>query len=391
MKLAIVLDNNVTKAIVAPFEAVAAASHGIEFVVFIGEKNKSETASITLPKCYLSHKKEVMSALREPVRSIRRLRTNTESRMDFYYNSLADDLRGFDAVYTQDVSRSLYTLASLKEELGFKIMLRWWEVLPYKRLFNAKDRYIGASSLPMVDIFMPATLTAAQALKLEGVPEDRITHVYPGVDTAVFTPPVAAVSKEAFGIPAGKAAVLFAGRLVSHKGIYVLLWAALRLKADGLLDRLVFVMAGGGGKGELQRMAREMGVAAAFHFTGHVPYDRMPELYAACDIFCLPSTMKESIQEQFGYVLAEAMACGRPVVASRVGGIPEVVGGAGLLVTPGDFNDLADKLTSLITNAELRAGLGAAARKRALELFDLAQTTPKWAQAIERLRNLGRA
>lgn len=391
MKLGIVLDNNVSKALVAQFEATEAVMREAQFVVFIGEKNKSDVSAITLPKCYLSHKKEVLSAIREPVLSLKRLRANTESRMDFYYNSLRAELRGFDAVYTQDISRSLYTLASLKQALGFKIMLRWWEVLPYKRLFSAKDKYIGAHALSKVDIFVPATLMARDALLLEGVEEERIHHIYPGVDTAVFTPPVASGRslKEALGIPGGKVAMLFAGRLVSHKGIYVLLWAALRLKAAGLLDRAVFVIAGGGKKEELQRMAAEMGVASAFHFAGHVPYSRMPELYGACDLFCLPSTMKENIQEQFGYVLIEAMACGRPIVASKVGAIAEVVGDAGLLVTPGDFNDLADALGKLITNETLRAELGQKSRIRCKELFDIQKISPKWVDVIGRLRNRG--
>ncbi|OGQ51118.1 MAG: hypothetical protein A3J24_13170 [Deltaproteobacteria bacterium RIFCSPLOWO2_02_FULL_53_8] len=384
MKLGIVLDNNVSKALVAQFEAAAAVMRDAQFVVFVGEKNKADVSSITLPKRYLNHKKEVFSALKVPVLSLKRLRANTESRMDFYYNSLREELAGFDAVYTQDISRSLYTLASLKEALGFKIALRWWEVLPYKRLFSAKDKYIGAHALSMVDVFIPATLMSRDALLLEGVSEDRLRHIYPAVDTTVFTPPVASGQslKKSLGIPEERVAMLFAGRLVSHKGIYVLLWAALRLKSAGLLDKAVFVIAGGGKKEELQRMAAEMGVASAFHFAGHLPYAKMPELYGACDIFCLPSTMKENIQEQFGYVLIEAMACGRPIVASKVGAIPEVVGGAGLLVTPGDFNELASALETLILNAPLRETLGAKARRRAQELFDVKKIALRWADVM---------
>lgn len=385
MKFGIVFDNNVTKALVAPFESLKDAMPGCEFTVFVGEKNKNDVSSITLPIRPLSHKKEFIGALREPLQSFKRLKSNTESRMDFYYNSLKGGLRGFDAVFSQDVTRSLYTLAALKDELGFKIILRWWEVLPYKRLFNAKDEQIGAAALGKVDLFVPATKLAGDALLLEGVEAGRIHQIYPGIDTASFTPEAGRASRSAFGIPEDRFAVLFAGRIISHKGIYVLLWAALRLKAMGMLDKAVFVVAGGGRRDELMRLAGEMGVGQAFHFAGHVPYQRMPELYGACDAFCLPSTMKETIQEQFGYVIIEAMACGRPVVASRVGAIPEVVGGAGLLVIPGDWNDLANALASLIRNPAVCAGLGAKSRARAMQTFDIRRISVEWRGLIERL------
>ncbi|MBI5562227.1 MAG: glycosyltransferase family 4 protein [Deltaproteobacteria bacterium] len=383
MKLAIVLDNNVTKALVAPFEALAASGAFAGAVVFVGEKNKADTASITLPKRLLNHRKEVVAALKGPVRSLKRLRSNAEPRMDFYYNTLRDELRGFDAVFTQDVTRSLHTLAALKGELGFKIILRWWEVLPYKRLFSEKDKTIGEAALNKVDVFVPATMLAREALLLEGVSEGRICQIYPGIDTGAWMP--ARGPREAFGVPADRFGVLFAGRLVSHKGIYVLLWAALRLKAKGLLNGIVFIIAGGGRRDELMRLSREMGVDGAFVFPGHVPYQKMPELYNAADIFCLPSTMKECIQEQFGYVIMEALSCGLPVAASRVGAIPEVVGPAGLLTTPGDWNGLADAIESLMMDAKLRARLGALARQRAEAVFDVEKLSQKWRGLIERV------
>jgi glycosyltransferase involved in cell wall biosynthesis len=95
-------------------------------------------------------------------------------------------------------------------------------------------------------------------------------------------------------------------------------------------------------------------------------------VYAATDVFCLASRW----QEAFGWVLAEAMVFEKPVVATRVGGIPEVVedGRTGLLAAPGDVAGLADRLIRLLNDPALRLRMGQAGRKTAAEKFDLRRT-----------------
>jgi glycosyltransferase involved in cell wall biosynthesis len=371
MNVAIVMDNNVAKRQVTPFEIITQTEKNINFVALIGEKNRHDTASIRLHKIFLNHRSEILLALSTPSAALNRLKENRFPRMDFYYFSLRNYLKDFDVVFTQEVTRSLYTLASLKERFKYKIVLRWWENLPYKRLFNEKDLCIAKRSLDKVDLFLPATDMARDSLLLEGTPEEKIVHLSPGIDTDRFVPAErSSEMRTKLSIPPESIVVLFVGRLVSHKGVHVLLWTAKRLEKTAPMRKFVFVIVGSGGlKAQLESMACEMGLKDKFIVYGEVPYDNIPEIYQMSDVFVLPSLMKENIQEQFGLVLAEAMACGKPVIGSAVGGIPEVIGDSGILVPPGDFRALADKLITLASDDHLRQTMGEKARRRAVQLF----------------------
>ena len=105
----------------------------------------------------------------------------------------------------------------------------------------------------------------------------------------------------------------------------------------------------------LRALAQGLGLGAAVRFTGALPDDQLARLYRQADLFCLPS-----VQEGFGIVLLEAMACGLPVVATSAAAIPEVVPQrqAGTLVPPGDQAALAQALIELLQQADLRAAYG---------------------------------
>jgi len=117
-------------------------------------------------------------------------------------------------------------------------------------------------------------------------------------------------------------------------------------------------------------------IAGRVCFTGEVPHSRIIDRYRSADVFVFPSVCNEA----FGMPLIEAMASGLPVVATRVGGIGEVVDHAktGLLVDRNDASALADAILLLLEREELRTSMGKAARKRAVELFS-------WERVVERL------
>jgi glycosyltransferase involved in cell wall biosynthesis len=108
-------------------------------------------------------------------------------------------------------------------------------------------------------------------------------------------------------------------------------------------------------------------VDSDFKFQGWAEHEELPAEYEDADVFVFPSVW----DEPFGIPVAEAMAAGLPVVASRVGGIPEIVadGETGMLVEPDDASALAAALEQLVNDAELRARLGEAGRLRAAERF----------------------
>ena len=143
--------------------------------------------------------------------------------------------------------------------------------------------------------------------------------------------------------PAGVLRVGFVGRLIPHKGVDVLLRAA---TLDPRFE--VEVVGSGPEVGRLAALAAELGVTDRVEFRGHVTEEALPAVYRAFDALAVPSVPTPGWVEQFGRVVVEAQASGVPVVASRSGALPEVVGGAGTLVEPGDPADLARGLARLL-------------------------------------------
>lgn len=186
-----------------------------------------------------------------------------------------------------------------------------------------------------------------------------------GVDTDVFRPDPAA--RVRIGLGATERVVLFVGNLVLDKGIDVLLTSFHSLLEQGAADRLIIV-----GAGPLHEALRERvqlvaseeehrETAESVLFLGTLEHAELATWMAASDVLALPSR-----REGLGLVLLEAMACGTPCVASKVGGIPELVApGCGLLVEPEDVSALSAAIATVL--AEGKATYGSACRSRALQ------------------------
>jgi glycosyltransferase involved in cell wall biosynthesis len=157
------------------------------------------------------------------------------------------------------------------------------------------------------------------------------------------------------GVPRPR--VVFVGRLAHQKGVRHLVDAAALLRTPGASVTLV---GDGPERRELERRVAERGVADRVRILGFVPHDEVPAVLAATDVLVLPS-----IYEELGSVLLEGLQAGRPIVASRTGGIPDALGDAGVLVAPGDPRALAAALDALLADPARRAKLSALARERA--------------------------
>ncbi len=255
---------------------------------------------------------------------------------------------------------------------GARLVLTCWENIPFlydddPRL-RARKRAVQAGA----DLFLAVTEGARQALMLEGVPETRIRVIPAGVDQRLFQPrPRDAALAAAWGLPAEARVVLYSGRLVREKGLSDLLQAAALLYAGGDHADVRFVLVGGGPEqGRLATMVARLGLAGRVIFVPPQPYRRMPGVYSLADVFVLPSVPTPYWQEQFGMVLAEAMACGKAIVTTSSGAIPEVVGEAAVLVPPYTPAVLARALNTLLCDAAYCRALGGAARERAARLYD---------------------
>jgi glycosyltransferase involved in cell wall biosynthesis/GT2 family glycosyltransferase len=179
-----------------------------------------------------------------------------------------------------------------------------------------------------------------------------------GIDTERFGP---AASPRSTSHP-DRIVVGYVGRLAPHKGVAVLLEA---VAGD---QRLWLRIAGDGpDSADLRRLARELGLQERAEFVGPVPQEDLPAFYTGLDVLAIPSLPTPRWLEQFGRVAVEAMACGVPVVASESGALPDVVGGVGTLVPPGEPAALRAALLGIGTDPAVAARARAAGLARAAE------------------------
>ena len=209
----------------------------------------------------------------------------------------------------------------------------------------------GEHSAEAVLVITPRLL---RLLLADGVEERRVHVIPPGVNPSLFDGPF----EDPFtGV--GKPRILFVGRLAAQKGVGTLVAAA------GLLEdpsAQVLLVGDGPKRKALERDAERLGVDDRLHFVGFFAHERLPAVLAHADLLVLPS-----IYEELGTVLLEAMQAALPIVASRTGGIPDVIedGINGLLVPPGEPESLAHAINRLLAERDLARRLSEGAQERA--------------------------
>lgn len=198
------------------------------------------------------------------------------------------------------------------------------------------------------------------------------TVVYNGVDTDVFYPdrPDQVLVPE-LGIGPGDEVLVFVGRLVLRKGLDVLLRSLHKLDRKNVL---LLIIGDGPERHHLQQLSLDLGIRTVF--TGSVEHYRVAAYYRLAIAAIFPILRDET----FGIAIAEAMASGLPVVATRHGGIPELVEDkvTGLLVMPGDVGELAVAIDRILLDEAIRIALARASRARVEENFS-------WKAAVNRL------
>ena len=176
-----------------------------------------------------------------------------------------------------------------------------------------------------------------------GIPRSKVHTVSNGCDRRVFFPRHRGESRQALGVPPDTRLVVFTGNLVEVKGLPHLIAAVARLRDRGEPVEAALIGAGPL-ESRLRRQAHALGIADRIRFLGSKPPGEVAEWLSAADLFCLPSSSEGSPN-----VIAEALCCGRPVVASRVGGIPDLVDErCGRLVPPADPEGLAEAISAAL-------------------------------------------
>jgi glycosyltransferase involved in cell wall biosynthesis len=237
--------------------------------------------------------------------------------------------------------------ARRKRRHGYRLVQTVWETLPFLRAFrNRHARGYRDEVLAATDLFLPATERARESLLLEGVDEARILVCPPGIDLERFGAVHDARPQEHV--------ILSPGRLVWEKGHQDVLRAVALLGRRGLRPH-VRIVGAGPEQARLRVYADELGLGDRVRI-GPLSYDEMPGVFASASCMVLASLPSASAQlhlfdiprafweEQFGMVLAEAMAAGLDILASESGAIPEVLQGQGTLFAAGDWPRLAQQL-----------------------------------------------
>ncbi len=215
-------------------------------------------------------------------------------------------------------------------------------------------------------------------VRLYGADPKRVELVPCGVDLARFRPLGRAEARRELGLN-GHKVVLYVGRIEALKGVDLLLQSAAHLETDDQVQILV-VGSDAEGSGEMDRLrglVDDLNLGKSIEFVGRVPQDRLAWYYSAADACVVPS-----FYESFGLAALESMACGTPVVATRVGGLPTVVqhGRTGYLKSWRCPEAFAHSLEMIFANRSLQDGMGRAARSRAESMG--------WDQVATRLLNL---
>ena len=212
-----------------------------------------------------------------------------------------------------------------------------------------------------------------------GAKDEQLAKAYCGIDVGHFAP---APSRGARAVPM----ILAAGRLVEKKG-FAFLIDACRLLADRSVPFECVIAGSGPLQDELESHVRRVGLGHRVSLTGEaLKQEGIPGFMHGGDVFCLPSVWSsDNDVEGLPQLLMEAMACGLPVVSTRIVGIPDLVidGETGLLVEPREAEALADALTRLLDDDALAERLAEAGRAHVLDEFDIATSLEP---LIERFR-----
>jgi glycosyltransferase involved in cell wall biosynthesis len=241
--------------------------------------------------------------------------------------------------------------------------------------------------LRQADRFVAISTDITEELHRHGVSPDRVERVTNSVDTTRFCP-VGSAAKSALRqelqLPADRMIITYTGRLVSYKGLLLLLrvWEQLQL----VHSRAMLVLVGSGGmdvqncEAELREFVEQRGLGDSVRFTGDV--HNVHQYLQASDIFVFPTE-----KEAFGISLIEAMACGLPVIATPTGGVKDILTHErdGLLVEAGNFQQLYDNLQRLISDPSAGGSMGRAAKVTAQSRYSRNVVLGKYRELFERL------
>jgi D-inositol-3-phosphate glycosyltransferase len=293
---------------------------------------------------------------------------------DAFYRFAREEAAAYDLVHA-NFWMSGWVACEAKRDLGLPFAQTFHALGEIKRREQGENdtsplerRAVEGWILDEVDLVLATCPAEVEELTtLYDADPSRLTVVPCGVDHRTFRPVVRDAAREMLGL-SERPTVVYVGRLVARKGVDALVEAFALL--PGRLDaRLVIVGGEPGGSPEAARLAtlaEERSISGRVRFAGSRPQEDLRHYYGAADV-----VVSVPHYEPFGMTPLEAMACGKPVVGSRVGGIKMSVadGETGYLVPPRDPKAVAERVRRLLSDPALQLRLGRAARRRIEEHY----------------------
>jgi glycosyltransferase involved in cell wall biosynthesis len=239
--------------------------------------------------------------------------------------------------------------------------------------------------LPYADALIACSEEVRKAI-LEELPilEKNVFTILHGIDTVRFSPQIDSCDlQRGLDIKRDEKVLLFAGRLKEEKGIGLLVKVFKEVLTEYKEVRLIIV-----GSGEFEARARKMvdqlEMKEKVVFAGSVNHMDIPIYHSLSDIFVLPTLRQEGLP----YVILEAMACGKPIVASKIGGIPSVIedGKEGFLIKPGDIKALKERIIYLLKNPQDRESMGERGRGKVVKEFSKERMVEETIKVFERIK-----
>jgi glycosyltransferase involved in cell wall biosynthesis len=283
--------------------------------------------------------------------------------------------RGVDHIHVHFANRAAHTAMFLKEISG----------IPFSVTAHGQDfmKDLGNDDL-LREICAAAEFVAAETdysrdLLRQRCPNSRIHRVYNGMDLTRFP-------ERHYEISGKEPCIISIGRLVAFKGFDYLIDACAELARQGL-EFTCEIIGDGPLRGDLEARIRKLDLSGRVHLVGSLSQGAILEKLRSADIFALASvTDAQGASDVFPTVIIEAMAAARPVVSTRLAGIPESVvhGETGLLVPPEDTMALAEALSRLIQDAKLRLHYGRAGRERIEQHFRIDHTVAPLIELFEK-------
>jgi len=300
------------------------------------------------------------------------------------YKKFEHTIKKCDSVHAHGhvyMSSCLAGIIAMKYKKPF-IVTQHNTFIDYKSFLNImehiNDFIIGKSVLKRADrILTVSKETMKYVLKL-GADKSKTSVIYNGVDTNCFCTVKKEDNRKKLGLPKTRKIIFSVRRLVYKNGIDTLIESA-ALVAKNNPD-ILFVVAGKGPSRKLiEKSIKELGIENNIKLTGFVPDKLLPVYYNAADYFVLPSASGEGLP----LVLLEAMACGLPVIATTVGGIPEIINHLenGILIPPRNPEAMANAISKIIPDEKLAKSIGEEAKKNVNDRFS-------WEENVRQLQEV---